>query len=71
MDSIRKNESPEERKKRFKKLPSDERKRLIREKLKKQGLKEGSGVRDKIQSSYDKEEILDLILLTKCFHNNM
>ena len=70
MDSMKTNESPEERKKRLKRLSSDERKRLIREKLKKQGLKEGSGVKGKIQSSYDKKEIIDLILLTKCFHNN-
>ena len=68
MDSIMKNESPEERKKRFKRLSSEERKRLIRDKLKMQGLKEGSGVSEKIQSSYDKEEIIDLILLTKCFY---
>tara|TARA_Y100001968_G_scaffold328143_1_gene374723 strand:- start:558 stop:764 length:207 start_codon:yes stop_codon:yes gene_type:complete len=67
---MRKIESPDERKKRFKRLSSEERKRLIREKLKKQGLKEGSGVSGKIQSSYNNEEIMDLILLTKCFHNN-
>ena len=70
MDSIRKNESPDDRKKRFKRLSSDERKRLIREKLKKLGLKEGSGVSGKNQSPYDKDEIMNLILLTKCFKNN-
>ena len=69
MNSMRKNESPDERKKRFKSLSSGERKKLIREKLKKQGLKEGSGVSGNIQSSYDKEEIMDLILLTKLFND--
>ena len=60
-------ESREERKKRFKNLSSVERKKLIRKKLEIQGLLEGSGVREKDQSSYDNEEIIDLILLTKCF----
>ena len=64
------NESPEERKKRFKSLSSDERKMLIRKKLELQGLTEGSGVREKDQSSYDKEEMKDLILLTRCFQKN-
>ena len=63
-------ESREERKKRFKNLSSAERKMLIRKKLELQGLKEGSGVREKDQSSYDKEEMIDLILLTRCFQNN-
>ena len=63
-------ESREERKKRFKSLSSAERKMLIRKKLELQGLKEGSGVREKDQSSYDKEEIIDLILLTRCFQKN-
>ena len=63
-------ESPEERKKRFKSLSSAERKMLIRKKLELQGLKEGSGVREKDQSSYDKEEMIDLILLTRCFQKN-
>ena len=63
-------ESREERKKRFKSLSSTERKILIRRKLEQQGLTEGSGVREKDQSSYDKKEILDLILLTKCFQKN-
>ena len=60
-------ESREERKKRFRNLSSAERKFLIRKKLELQGLTEGSGVRDKDQSAYDKEEIIDLILLTRCF----
>ena len=63
-------ESREERKKRFKNLSSAERKMLIRKKLELQGLKEGSGVREKDQSSYDKEEMMDLILLTRCFQKN-
>ena len=63
-------ESREERKKRFKSLSSAERKMLIRKKLELQGLIEGSGVRGKDQSSYDKEEMIDLILLTKCFQKN-
>ena len=40
---------------------------MIRKKLKMQGLKEGSGVKGKDQSSYDNEEMLDLIVLTRCF----
>ena len=63
-------ESREERKKRFKSLSSAERKKLIRKKLDQQGLIEGSGVREKDQSLYDKEEIIDLILLTRCFKKN-
>ncbi len=63
-------ENLEERKTRFKSLSSAERKMLIRKKLKLQGLTEGSGVREKDQSSYDKEEMIDLILLTRCFQKN-
>ena len=63
-------ESREERKKRFKTLSSEERKMLIRKKLELQGLTEGSGVKEKDQSYYDKEEMIDLILLTRCFQNN-
>ena len=63
-------ESREERKKRFKSLSSEERKILIRKKLELQGLTEGSGVREEDQSSYDKEEMIDLILLTRCLHKN-
>ena len=65
-----KSESREARKKRFKILSSAERKMLIRKKLELQGLTEGSGVRGKDQSSYDKEEMIDLILLTRCFKKN-
>jgi len=67
---MKKSESREERKKRFKNLSSAERKMLIRKKLALQGLKEGSGVREKDQSSYDNEEMIDLILLTRCFQKN-
>ena len=63
-------ETREERKKRFKSLSSEERKKLIRKKLELQGLTEGSGVREEDQSSYDKEEMKDLILLTRCFQKN-
>ena len=63
---MKNNESSEERKKRFKKLSSEERKSLIREKLKMQGLKEGSGLKGKDQTSYDNEEMINLILLTRC-----
>ena len=58
-------ETPEERKKRFKDMSSFERKALIRQKMKAEGLQEGSGV--KPLSSYDTEEILDLIQITSFF----
>ena len=64
---MKNSESQEERKKRYKNLSSSERRQLIRKKLELQGLSEGSGVREKDQSSYDNKEIIDLILLTKCF----
>ena len=67
---MKNSENPEERKKRFKSLSSAERKMLIRKKLEIQGLTVGSGVRDKDQSSYDKEEMIDLILVTRCFQKN-
>ena len=67
---MKNSERSEERKKRFKSLSSAERKILIRKKLELQGLTEGSGVREKDQSSYDKEEMIDLILLTRCFQKN-
>lgn len=63
-------ESREERKKRFKRLSSEERKKLIRKKLELQGLTEGSGVKEEDQSSYDKEEMIDLILFTRCLQKN-
>ena len=64
------NESREERIKRFKSLSSEERKVLIRKKLELQGLTEGSGLKEKDQSYYDKEEMIDLIILTRCFQKN-
>ena len=67
---MRNNESREERRKRLKNLSSAERKMLIRKKLELQGLTEGSGVRGKDQSSYEKEEMIDLILITRCFQKN-
>ena len=67
---MRNSKSPKERKKRFKNLSSAERKMLIRKKLELQGLTEGSGVREKDQSSYDKEEMIVLILLTRCLQKN-
>tara|TARA_B100000609_G_scaffold131357_1_gene105068 strand:+ start:55 stop:267 length:213 start_codon:yes stop_codon:yes gene_type:complete len=67
---MEKSESREERKKRFKNLSSEERKILIRKKLELQGLSEGSGVREKDQTSYDNKEVIDLILLTKCLRKN-
>ena len=63
-------ESREKRKKRFQSLSSEERKILIRKKLELQGLPEGSGVKGKDQSSYNKLEMIDLILLTRGFQKN-
>ena len=67
---MKNNESREERIKRFKSLSSEERKLLIRKKLEQQGLTEGSGLKKNDQSYYDKEEMTDLIILTRCFQNN-
>ena len=66
MNPMSENVSPEERIKRFQMLSSEERKKLIRKKLKLLGLEEGSGVRRKDDSSYKSDEITDLILLTRC-----
>ena len=55
----------EERKRRFKAMSSYERKALLRKKMKAEGLEEGSGV--KPLSSYDREEIWDLLEITSCF----
>ena len=60
-------ESNEERKERFKAMSSTERKALIRAKMKAKGLQEGSGVPGKDLSSYDRDEIWDLIQVTRCF----
>ena len=60
-------ESREERKDRFKTMSSAQRKALIRAKMKAKGLQEGSGVPGKDLSSYDRDEIWDLIQVTSCF----
>ena len=59
--------TPERRKEQFKAMSSSERKILIRQKLKAQGLEEGSGIPEKDLSSYDREGIWDLIEITSCF----
>jgi len=58
----------EERRKRFKSMSSAERKALIRAKMKAEGLQEGSGVPEKELSSYDRDEIWDLIQVISCFN---
>ena len=60
-------ESNEERKERFKAMSSADRKALIRTKMKAEGLQEGSGVPGKNLSSYDRDEVWDLIQVTSCF----
>ena len=60
-------ETLEERKLRFKAMSSYERKALLRKKMKAQGLEEGSGVAGKNLSSYERNEIWDLIQLPSCF----
>ena len=61
------NETTEERRQRFKAMSSAERKALIRAKMKAEGLQEGSGVPGKDLSSYDRDEIWDLIQVTSYF----
>ena len=60
-------ESNEKRKERFKAMSSADRKALIRTKMKAKGLQEGSGVPGKNLSSYERDEIWDLIQVTSCF----
>ncbi|WP_320674060.1 hypothetical protein [Prochlorococcus sp. MIT 1341] len=60
-------EDSEKRKDGFRAMSSDERKTLIREKMKALGLQEGSGVPGRDLSSYDRDEIWDLIQLTGYF----
>ncbi len=60
-------ESNKERKERFKAMSSDERKALIRKKMKAKGLQEGSGIPGKDLSSYEQDEVWELIQLTSCF----
>ena len=60
-------EGSKNRKERFKAMSSAERKVLIRAKMEGEGLEEGSGVPGKDLSSYDRNEIWDLIQVTRCF----
>ena len=60
-----KQETLEERKLRFEAMSSYERKALLRKKMKAEGLDEGNEI--KPLSSYDREEIWDLIEITSCF----
>ncbi len=57
-------ETPEERKERFKAMSSPQRKGLIRAKMKEKGLEEGSGVKG---ATYNEDEVWDLIQITSCF----
>ncbi len=54
-------ETPNERQERFKAMTSTERKALIREKMKAEGLEEGSGLKN---ATYDEAEVWDLIQIT-------
>ncbi|KZR75019.1 hypothetical protein PMIT1320_01649 [Prochlorococcus marinus str. MIT 1320] len=56
-----------ERRARFKAMTSSERKALIRKKMKAAGLVEGSGVPGTTLSSYDQEQVRELIRITSCF----
>lgn len=58
-------ETPEERIKRFQAMSSCQRQVLLRQKMEAQGLVEGSGI--KPLSSYDTDEVWDLIQITSCF----
>ncbi len=60
-------ETGKERRERFQAMSSDERKALIREKMNAKGLQEGSGVPGTDLSSYEQDEIWDLIQITSCF----
>ena len=64
---MNKKETPGSRQKRFKAMTSSERKDLIRKKMKKEGLEEGSGVAGEALSSSNQQEVWDLILITSCF----
>ena len=57
-------ETLKEQKKRFQAMSSHQRKALLRQKMKRQGLIEGSGV--KPLSSYNSDEVWDLIQITSC-----
>ena len=58
-------ETPEERTKRFQAMSSYQRQDLLRQKMKAQGLVEGSGVQP--LSSYDTDEVWGLIQITSYF----
>ena len=60
-------EAREERKERCKAMSSDERKALIREKMKAKELEEGSGLPGKGLSAYEPDKIWDLIQVTSYF----
>ena len=60
-------ETPEERKERYMSMSSLERKALIRKKMKALGLEEGSGIKGKDLSFYDRDEVTDLIKITRRF----
>ena len=59
-------ETSQERKERFKAMSSQERTSLIRDKLKAQGLQEGSGIKGEDLTSYNQDEIWDVIQATSC-----
>ena len=67
MRGVTNQETQEDRKKRFKAMSSSERSALIRKKMKAEGLVEGSGIKGKNLSSYDRDEVCDLIKITQCF----
>ena len=54
----------EERIKRFKSMPSNERQELILKKMKARGIEVGSGIPNK---KYDSKEIYELIHIANCF----
>ena len=54
----------EERIKRFKSMPSNERQELILKKMKARGIEVGSGIPNK---KYDSKEVYELIHIANCF----
>ena len=54
----------EERKKRFKSMPSTRRQELILKKMKEKGIQVGSGIPNK---KYDSKEVYELIHIANCF----
>ena len=53
-----------ERKKEFKSMSSDERKKLILKKMKRKGIEVGSGIPNK---KYNSKEVYELIQIVNCF----